>query len=197
MLFAPWNDAVLDGAFLQMIQHLVAGDRALVRDLCHSGKIVGVEIADAPGADLAGGFQFLEGGDRLDERRLAAPVQQIAIEVVGAETLQRTLARLDGAPLRSVAWQHLGNQEHVVAPALDGIGHDQFGVVIHLGSVDMGHAKVEAVTQRRRRGGAIAAVDVPGALPDDGDVGAVAEFLLPHARLRWPCVRYSATGRRV
>ena len=197
MLFAPWNDAVLDGAFLQVIQYLVAGDRALVGNLRYSGEIVGVEIADTPGSDLAGGFEFLEGRDRIDERRLAAPVQQIAIEVVGAETLQRTLARLDGAPLRSIAWQHLGNQEHFVAPALDGIGHDQFGVVIHLGGVDMGHAEVEAVTQRCGGGGAIAAVDVPGALPDHGDVGTVAEFLLPHARLRWPCVRYSATGRRV
>ena len=53
LLLAPWDHRVLDRAFLQMIEHLVAGDLALARDRQQLVEIVGVEIADAPGADLS------------------------------------------------------------------------------------------------------------------------------------------------
>ena len=53
MPLAPRDHRVLDRAFLQMIEHLVAGDLALARDIEQFVEIVGVEIADAPGADLS------------------------------------------------------------------------------------------------------------------------------------------------
>jgi len=40
------------------------------------------------------------------------------------------------------------------------------------GGVDMGHAEIEAAGKRRNRALAIAAIDVPGALPDHGYLGA-------------------------
>ena len=54
VLLAPRNHRVLDRAFLQMIEHLVAGDPALARDREQFVEIVGIEIADAPGADFSG-----------------------------------------------------------------------------------------------------------------------------------------------
>src|SRR5258708_16137475 len=60
MLLAPWHHRVFDRALLQMIEHLVAGDLALARNLEHLIEIVDVKIADAPGADFPLADQFLE-----------------------------------------------------------------------------------------------------------------------------------------
>jgi len=49
MLLAPGDDAVLDGAFAQMVKHLVAGDLAAPGDRKRFGEILFVEIADPPG----------------------------------------------------------------------------------------------------------------------------------------------------
>ena len=54
VLLAPRDHRVLDRALLQMIEHLVAGDLALARDIEQFVEIVSVEIADAPGADFSG-----------------------------------------------------------------------------------------------------------------------------------------------
>ena len=54
VLLAPRDHRMLDRALLQMIEHLVAGDLALAGNLQHLVEIIGVEIADAPGADFAG-----------------------------------------------------------------------------------------------------------------------------------------------
>ena len=56
--------------------------------------------------------------------------------------------------------------EELVARASDRIGDHQLGVAIHLGSVDMGHAELDTAAQGGDRGLAIAAVEIPGALPD-------------------------------
>jgi hypothetical protein len=47
---------------------------------------------DAPAADLAGLAQALEGLDRLFQRVLAAPVQQVEVQVIAAQALQAALA---------------------------------------------------------------------------------------------------------
>ena len=67
MSLAPRDHRMLDRALLQMIEHLIAGDLALARDREQFVEIVGIEIADAPGADLAGGDQLVERRDRFLE----------------------------------------------------------------------------------------------------------------------------------
>ncbi|KAG5722849.1 hypothetical protein E4T56_gene18718, partial [Termitomyces sp. T112] len=121
MLLAPGHDRMRDGALLQVIEHLVAGDPALAADREQFVQIVGVEIADAPGADLACRDQLLEGRDGVLKRIGAAP---------------RALAGRDRAAARRVARQHLRDQEGLVAPARDRIGDDELGIAIHLGGVD-------------------------------------------------------------
>src|SRR3569623_2055665 len=48
MRLAPWDHRMLDGALLQMIKHLIAGDVALACNVINLLQIVGIEIADAP-----------------------------------------------------------------------------------------------------------------------------------------------------
>src|SRR5262249_10532656 len=64
---------------------------------------------------------------------------------------------------------------------------DELGIAIHLGGVDMGHAGLDAALKRRDRALAVAAVEIPGALPDHGNLGAAfAEGILSHDRLTGP-----------
>ena len=68
VLFAPGDNAVLDCAFPQVVEHLIASGFAGARDLAELIEIVHVEIADTPGQDLAVGTKPLEGGDGVAER---------------------------------------------------------------------------------------------------------------------------------
>ena len=70
--------------------------------------------------------------------------------------------------------QHLGDQEHLVAAAGDGLADHLLGdaVAVHLRGVDVVHAEIEAAAQRRHRDAAIGVLDVPGALADHRHVAA-------------------------
>ena len=63
MPLAPRDHRVLDRTFLQMIEHLIAGDAAIAGDIAQFVEIVGIEIAHAPGADFSGRDQFVERRD--------------------------------------------------------------------------------------------------------------------------------------
>src|SRR5437762_13686500 len=97
-------------------------------------------------------------------------MQEIAIEPVGFQTLQRTLARGDGAASRRVARQYFRDQKNLIASPGDRVRNYQFRVAIHFGSVDVGHAEIDTVAQGCDRALAISTVDIPGALPDHGDL---------------------------
>src|SRR4030066_1515723 len=85
---APGDDGVLDGALLQMIEHLIAGEPARPGDAEGLIELPGVEVADAPEADLAFLNQPLEGADRLFKGMGSWPVQQVDVQVVGAQPPQ-------------------------------------------------------------------------------------------------------------
>src|SRR5438445_13793062 len=108
-------------------------------------------------------------------------MQEIAIEPIGVQPLQRALARGDGAAPRCVARQYFRHKENLVALPGDRVSDHQLGIAIHLGGVDVDHAEIDATAQRGDRGLAIAMVDVLGALPDHGHLRtALAEFFLSH-----------------
>ena len=73
-------------------------------------------------------------------------MQQIAIEIIGLQALQRTLAGGDGAAARGVARQHFRDQEQAVALSRDRVRYHELRIAIHLGGVDMGHAEIDAAT---------------------------------------------------
>ena len=114
----------------------------------------------------------------------ARPVEEIDVELVGAEPRQRRLARGDRAAPRRVMRQDLGDEEHLLAAAGDGLAHDPLGRAraVHLRGVDMRHAEIEPAPQGRDRALARAALDVPRALADDCDTTPrAAEAALLHA----------------
>ena len=167
---APGQHGMFDRALPQMIQHLIARDppgTAGPRDVLQRRHI---EIADAPGQDLAVRRQPLEPRHGVRNRMRARPMQQIAIQPVGAQPRQRRLARADRALPRRIAGQHLGNEEHAVALPGDRVGHDRLGAAIHLRRIDMGHAKLDAAPERRNRPGlaltGLVTAHLPRALPD-------------------------------
>src|SRR6202171_5626441 len=111
-------------------------------------------------------------------------MQQVAIEAVGLQPLERTLAGGDGAAPRGVARQDFRDQKNLVALSGDRLGDHQFGIAIHFGGVDVGHAEVDAAAQGGDRALAVATVDIPGALPDHGHVRPfAAEFFRLQDRL--------------
>src|SRR4029079_13008217 len=111
-------------------------------------------------------------------------MQEIAVEPVGLQPLERALAGGDGAAPRSIARQHFRDQKNLVALARDGVGDDQLGIAIHFGGVDVCHAELDAAAKRCNRALAVAAIEIPGALPDHGNVrAALAALFVIHD---WP-----------
>jgi hypothetical protein len=78
----------------------------------------------------------------------------------------------------------------------DGLRNHKFGVAIHLGRIYMGHAELDAAAQCRDRALAVAAIDVPGALPDQGDVlaGMAEDFRFHAVCCFYPSSLMSATS---
>ena len=87
---------------LEIVQDLIAGDPIAARVTLRFLEVVDVEVADAERADLAVVDEPLERRERLVERVRAAPVQQVAVEVVGAQPAQRAFAGADDAGERRV-----------------------------------------------------------------------------------------------
>src|SRR4030066_1838424 len=94
---APGDDGVLDGALLQMIEHLIAGEPARPGDAEGLIELPGVEVADAPEADLALLNQPLEGADRLFEGMGSGPVQQVDVRGGGGRSPRTPCAGARGA----------------------------------------------------------------------------------------------------
>src|SRR5438067_10220397 len=116
----------------------------------------------------------------------AGPVQEVEVEAIGAEPLQRFLARFQRACARRVARQHLGDEEDFVTTSLERAADEVLdaSAPVEFGGVDVGHAEVE--TRPERGDGVRLAVVLHQvrALPDDRNRNAgPAERALPRAHL--------------
>src|SRR5262249_3338597 len=90
----------------------------------------------------------------------------------------------DGTAPRSIARQDFRDQEHLVATTRDRLRDDEFRIAVHFRGVDVSHAEIEPALERGDRFAAIAAVEIPGSLPDDRHMGgAMAEGMCSHVRL--------------
>src|SRR5262249_33322390 len=172
-LAAPGHERMLDRPFLEVVEDLVARDPTRPGDRDRALHPVDVEVADAPGACLPARDELLEGGDRLLQRMPARPVEQVDVEPIRPEPPERRLAGGDRALAGGVSGQHLRHEEDLVAPPGDRLPDDLFDPAraVHLGGVDMGHAGIDAGTERGDRSPPVA-LHVPGALPDDGHADA-------------------------
>src|SRR6476659_6325028 len=63
--------------------------------------------------------------------------------------------------------EDFGDEKHLVASPGNRLGDQFLCGAVHLGRVNMGHARIEAAAQRGDRRCAAAALDVPGPLTDD------------------------------
>ena len=77
--------SIFDAAAGEIVEHLIGGDIAAAGHGEQFFHVVGIEVGDAPGADLAGCLQRFEGLDGFGKRIVAAPMQQVEVDAVGAE----------------------------------------------------------------------------------------------------------------
>ncbi len=92
MLLADGQQIELDAARREMIQHLIGGAACPARLLQQLLQIVDVKIRNAPAQDFALLLKGFHCANSLFKRHVAAPVQQIEIQPVGAESPQAALA---------------------------------------------------------------------------------------------------------
>src|ERR1700721_1872377 len=107
-------------AFLQMIEHLVADHARFAGNLPCLFKIRHVEVAHAIGEYFALVTERVESRKRVFQRMRSAPVQQVAIQPVGLEMGERSLASDLRPQSGGILWQHLGDPEYLIAPARAG-----------------------------------------------------------------------------
>ena len=95
------QQVVIDAATCKVVEHLVGLHRAAAgtEEFLH---VVHVEVADAPSGSCPA-LQRLEGREGLGKRHVAAPVQQIEIDMVGAEPPQ-TCSQARIVPERDAFW---------------------------------------------------------------------------------------------
>ena len=127
VLLAPGEHGVLDGAFLEMVEDLVAGDAARAGDPQGLLEVGIIEIAHAPGQDLPFAPKLLEGRECLLQRVVTPPVQEVAVQPVGLEARERPLAGRDRPAPRGILREDLGDQEDLVASPGDRLGDKILG----------------------------------------------------------------------
>ena len=143
----------------------------------HAPHLLDVEVAHAGKARLARCAELDHRSHGVLDRVLAAPpVQEVEVDVIGAEALERALAGGECALVGRVRGKDLGGDEDAVALARHGFGDDLLGLAVgvHLGRVDVGQAELDAEPERRDLVLLEAPVltHVPGALADDADRNA-------------------------
>ena len=112
----PGQQAPLHTALAEQVVHM--GRRAGCT-AGHGGQLaqVGdVEVAHAPLADEAAALQLLEAAHGLGQRRGAASVQQVLVDVIELQPAQAALAGGHHIGGHGVLGQHLADDEELVAP---------------------------------------------------------------------------------
>jgi hypothetical protein len=132
---APGKHLVLDGALFQVVEDLVGSDAAWAGRRERIVEAVGVEVGQPPEADEPLLPELLEGGEGVAERVRAGPVEEVEVDRIDSQATQAALARCNGPTSARVVREHLGDQEHLGAPAGDGLAHDllDLAVAVHLG----------------------------------------------------------------
>jgi hypothetical protein len=99
-------------------------------------------------------------------------MQKVAVEVIGAQALQRLLAMTDGAFTARVAGDHLRDQKDFFAPPLDRLPDQGLGFAgaVELGGIYVREAQVERRPNRSDRSFRIALFEVPRAEPNFGNL---------------------------
>lgn len=95
-------------------------------------------------------------------------MKQVAVDPVRTQPAQGRLTGPHHATPRRVARHHLGDEKDLLPAIGHGFGDDGFRLAIHLGGIDVGHAGIDPGPQGAHGLRALAAVDPPRTLSDDG-----------------------------
>ena len=120
------------------------------RDAFQLFHVVGIEVADAPMANLAVPPQGLEAGNRFLQRYGTSPMQQIQIEVIGAEAREACRTGAGNAVSRHLVGLDLRNEVDPLARACDHMAQELLGaaVAIIAGGIEQRHAERKAGAHR-------------------------------------------------
>ncbi len=147
------------------------------------------EIGHAPGANFSLCLQAFKCRDDVgDTDGLLRPVQEVKIEMVGAEPLEARLAGARDAIARHMVRPHLRNQEDLIALAGNRAA-DEFLGAVHFRRIDKRHSGGDARAQcllLRRPEGVFPLRDgrSPGPGPARSCHREISRFALPLARFR-------------
>jgi hypothetical protein len=139
---APRDHSVLYRALLQVVKNLVADQSVPAGNFPCFFKIGHIEVAYAPGENFSLALKLLESRERSLQRMLATPMQEVTIQPVRPEALQRTLAGCYRPAPQSVAGHDFGDQENLIASPVDCLAYDILGDTVKLRSVNVSHAKL-------------------------------------------------------
>ena len=171
LLLHPGQQIKLHTPAAQMIQHLIGGAPAAAGHFHQLVHVQRVKVGNAPGPDASLRLQLLHALHRLGQGHRAPPVQQVQVQIIGAQPPQRVFAaQKNAAPVR-VKGVHLGDQiQRGPVHAPDGAADQMLrcALAVHFGGVDQVHACLHARLQRLALpggGGGIFA-QIPGSLAD-------------------------------
>ena len=95
-------------------------------------------------------------------------MQEVAIQVVGAQALQRLLAMFERALTTRIFGNDFRDQKDFVAAPLDRLADQRLGLAgpVELGRVDVGEAQIERRPHCRNRRVGVTFFEIPSAKPD-------------------------------
>ena len=152
MVCAPGQQLIFNAATADVVEHLIDRTVTPARHLPQLLHIVGVKVGDTPVANLASGLQDFQRRNRLRQRRMATPVQQVQVNAVHAQPLAAEFKRAHHPLTAGIHGQHLADQKRLRlqrGPVPQGVANQLFGqaIAIHLGRVDQCHAQLQAGQQ--------------------------------------------------
>src|SRR5437764_6182120 len=192
---APWQQVMLDIAVREVVKDLISRAAIAAWNTEQVFHVTDLKVGHAPSANLARRAQAFERCYNAGEVGVSTgPVQQIEIEMIGAETGEARLASPRDAVSRDVIGPHFGDQEYAVA-LTGNHAADQFlgaAVAVQLRRIDQRHPKRNARAQHFFLNGfrMFPLRETCRALTERRDDCSVAELY------RTPCtVRSRASGR--
>ena len=139
---------MLDSPVIETVGDLIGRAAVAARHAEEFFHFADPEIGHAPGANFSFCLQTFECRDDVgDADALLRPVQQVKIEMIGAETCEARLAGACDAVARHVVWPHLRDEEDAIALAGNRPADEFFGAV-NFRRVDDRHPERDARTHR-------------------------------------------------
>ncbi|MNE29509.1 hypothetical protein D3C80_1229920 [compost metagenome] len=153
-----------------MIEHLIHCTVLPAGNLEQLLHILRIQVGHAPALNFTCSYQCLHAFNGFFQGDIAPPVQQIQVQMVGAQTFQAVFTAAGKLPLSGIMRIHLGDQKDVITDAADSLTNQFLGapVPVHFSGIDQVHAEFHTQAQGCNFLGSVRCSFsyIPGALPD-------------------------------